>query len=287
MSENDFKTLPLHFTLSKTGYHALQKYPKFRNQDLDREYAEELPLDSKQANAFFQLSRRIRYYTSYSVTAEQKHHDRKVIKYLCRRLITMNKARQGYELHRKLPDDLSGYLLPIFSELVINAQKAVFEELLKEQVVENTVIKAYTDRFMNPPDNRANWVKDDKVRLILSLIAQKMNMLVSAFFEQSPTMFCFGLQNNSFLNYRTQKILNDRVQESIREGSSIVENYVENERNMGAGIGLILARQSIEELAKEADIYWDLRPERTEEKSAIMKIELLLDKAFIESPRKA
>jgi hypothetical protein len=277
----------VHIIFNEKGNLFAAKMDQFKNKSPDHEHRISIDISSEniqQMAQYIGLSRKILYKTSYGETDERKKTDYMAIQLICRVMLSVHKGLPGFQKVSAKANVINNNIPTIYNELIPNAQKAIFENLMKDPIINaNVTEKARRSKLfallrqnacpeekisalkMNPQALRElylryrqqlavediDWFTDPDSRMELIQEAEKREMSIFFYFGYAPFLFEFGAKNKAYVEPRTLKKLNDKLAEPIKMGEDFLQAFNNSTSKIGAGLGLNLTRICIEEIATE------------------------------------
>lgn len=267
------------------------------------------PENITQIAKYVKLSKRISYFTSYGGNDEAKLRDYEAIKLLCKIILSVNKNTPGFEKIYNKAEIINSNIPTIYNELVPNAQKAIFENLMKDQNLKTEIIeKIQKEKILNILKEKgveeekinliknsqqhlrnlylkyrkqivitdAEWFDDINTRHELIQHALKKDMKIAFFFSFKPLAFEFGTMNRAYVDPIVLKELNYKLDEPVRKGADLINLFNVSDSKIGAGLGIHLTKICIENIVEECNINAHAKYENNSKGMLIMTISLNL-----------
>ncbi len=232
----------------------------------------------------------IQYFASFGQTSEHKKKDAEVVRLIS--LYAMMVGKNKLEGFKKLNEQAVFDTLEIaYNELIGNSQKAIMENLLRDQGIATDILEqcGVHDPKIQLPKEIGLWIQVGEVREMLYVIARKKGALPSIFVEYSANYFSFSVKNNTFFDYATAKKLQEIIKtatEKLKKGENIwevltqIQSGGEAKKVLGAGVGTFLTLQAILEIAQKSNVDFNFTPVKSQDGYVVMKAELFLDKPY-------
>lgn len=297
---------------SEKGNILAQKSEKFRNKDADFAHPIRIALTKEnvaQIGKYVSLAKQINYVTSYGETGEERIRDYEAIRLLCKIILSANRNLPGFSSLYEKAEIINANIPTIYNELIPNAQKAICEnlmkdEVLKKQIIEKTKIakilnmlkekgvddakiealktnKQYISGLMLKYRSQitvddSDWYSDEETRAEIIEEAKKRRMKILFFFRYSSGEFVFGAKNRAYVDPRTLKKLNEKLQEPTKTGEDFLQVFQNSTSKIGAGLGLDLTKVCIENIEEECGASSHALYENDSHGNLIMTITLTL-----------
>jgi hypothetical protein len=300
----------IEIVFNQAGNVWAQKQVQFRNKAPDFEHPVELmvvPGNVIDIGKFISIGRQINYRTSYGESADKRKADYQAIQLLCKIVLSVNSKMPGFEKIYQKADTINDNIPTIYNELVPNAQKAICENLMKDHAIKTDIVeRVKIAKLLNLMKEkgvdeskiallRANktqmtelylkyrqqiviedidWFTDREARDEIIRQAEHKNMKILFFFRYEAGRFEFGAKNKAFVDIRTLKLLNDRLNEPARTGLDLVEAFHNSTSRIGAGLGLDLTKACLENIREECGVKTSARYENDASGMLVMTITL-------------
>lgn len=310
-SSSDISTIEVIF--SEKGNILAQKSAQFRNKSSDFEHPIKIKLSNDnvaQIGKYVQLGCQINYVTSYGETDEKRNKDYDAIKLLCKIILSINKNMPGFEKIYNKAKIINSNIPTIYNELISNAQKSIYENLMKDTAIRNVIFgkiqetmildllrdkgveKEKIDMIKNNKQhmkglllkyknqitvNDIDWYSDLEAREELIHEAIKRDMKIVFFIRYEPYYFKIGSKNKAYMAPRILKQLNDRLKEPIRKGEDLINAFKASSSKIGAGLGIDLTKICIENIEEECNVKANAEYENDSKGMLVMTISFLLN----------
>ncbi|GEM_PF-5211842 len=277
----------LRIVFNEKGNVLAAKSDQFKNKSPDHEHQINMEISKDtipQLAQYVGLSKKIFYKTSYAETDEKKKTDYQAIQIICKVMLSVNKSLPGFQKVSSKAEIINSNIPTIYNELIPNAQKAIFENLMKDPII-NANVMEITRRSklfallrqgglpeekikalkVNPAAMRElymkyrqqlvvediDWFTDPEAKAVLIEQAEKKDMSIFFYFGYAPFKFEFGAKNRAYVEPRTLKKLNDKLNEPLKTGDDFLQAFNNSTSTIGAGLGLSLTKICIHEIVAE------------------------------------
>lgn len=296
------------------GNKVAQNSPQFKNKNADFEHPVKLDLSVNnigQIAKYVTLGQQINYITSYGGTDAERAKDYEAIKLLCKIVLSVNKDKPGFEKVYNKAAIINANIPTIYNELIPNAQKAICENLMKDETIHrkakeliykekilrmlkkkgvhedyigllnsNTLqMKSIILKYRSQVEvNDSDWYSDEDARAVIIEEARKRNLKIAFYFKFSNYRFEIGAMNKAYVDPMILKSLNQKLMLPVRDGQDLINAFEASTSSIGAGLGLDLTKICIKDIEDNCNVKAYAKYENDHHGMLIMSIRLNLDR---------